>query len=232
MIGYSTCPYLWTSLRLSALISGGRRRGIIRLTHSDPWQDALKHKKRERRKNLHIKIEAHVDWPYMEYRGLQRDTLFGPPLWRRHAAAGGPLSPLPGRLSPRPPASAEGRRGPLSAGRGERSGRRRRRWLKPARPARSAPRPLPPPPVPPPTPPPGRAIKSCWRRSGRPSLMRARLSVHWRRRPEEVSSGCPCLPAAAPSHRPRRGGPAEHCTSRGKGGGPPGHQLRKGRGPY
>lgn len=127
MIGYSTCPYLWTSLRLSALISGGRRRGIIRLTHSDPWQDALKHKKRERRKNLHIKIEAHVDWPYMEYRGLQRDTLFGPPLWRRHAAAGGPLSPLPGRLSPRPPASAEGRRGPLSAGRGERSGRRRRR---------------------------------------------------------------------------------------------------------
>lgn len=101
MIGYSTCPYLWTSLRLSALISGGRRRGIIRLTHSDPWQDALKYKKRERRKNLHIKIEAHVDWPYMEYRGLQRDTLFGPPLWRRHAAAGGPLSPLPGRLSPR-----------------------------------------------------------------------------------------------------------------------------------
>lgn len=100
----------------------GKERGIIRLTHSDPWQDALKHKKRERRKNSHIKIEAHVDWPYMEYRGLQRDTLFGPPLWRRHAAAGGPLPPLPGRFSPRPPASAEGRRGRLSAGRGERSG--------------------------------------------------------------------------------------------------------------
>lgn len=212
----------------------GKERGIIRLTHSDPWQDALKHKKRERRKNSHIKIEAHVDWPYMEYRGLQRDTLFGPPLWRRHAAAGGPLPPLPGRFSPRPPASVEGRRGRLSAGRGERSGAGGGGGDDSSPPARPA---LPParsrlPPSPPPTPPPGMAIKSCWRRSGRPSLMRARLSVRWRRRPEEVSSGCPCLPAAAPSHRLRRGGPAERCTSRGKGGRPPGHQLRKGRGPY
>lgn len=162
----------------SYLGEGGKGE-IIRLTHPNPWQDVLSNKKRERGKNSHTKIEAHVDWPYMEYRGLQRDTLFGPPLWRRKSLlqeAPFPFPPSPGAspaaaLSPRPrPAGAAPRTAPLRAegGRGlrrgggaappavrdARSGAAAAAAMTQARPARSAPLPLPPHP-------PGRAIKSC-----------------------------------------------------------------------
>lgn len=93
----------------------------------------------------------------MEYRGLQRDTLFGPPLWRRKSLLREGPCPPARAVGPQPPPAPCPDPGPGEAAAGRRreaAGRLRERCggddSKP-------PGPL----CPLPLPPPGRAIKSC-----------------------------------------------------------------------